>query len=267
MDIKEQLLNLFDTEAGVYALHIIPSAAFGYGVSNPNMPETYSGVHFVDTASLLSIRQEAPELISVNLNEDGEVVEPGSGEHIETYFESVELGIWCKALLSTGDATMMEHTDIPFLMKRDDFTEFERLAKASLSRLTTLWCAEQAQHHAQTLMSARLEPPLKLNNAFYGYYSVLQGIVLARTGKFVHEAASFIDVAPDVASLYTTVLERMMDGDPLSRRELSAAHFEILKLMELLATADGESELPDEPSEEIVKSMDKELLRLRRALL
>jgi hypothetical protein len=258
---------LFDSEAGVYALHIIPSAAFGYGASNPNLPETYSGVHFVDTESLLSIRQEAPELISVNLDADGEIIEPGGGGNVEIYFESVELGIWCKALLRTGDASMMEHIDIPFLMKREDFSEFERLARASLSRLTILWCAEQAQQHAQTLMSARLEPPLKLNNAFYGYYSALQGIVLARTGKFVHEAAAFVEVAPDVATLYPTIIKRMEDGDLLSRRELSAAHFEIIKLMEELAIADGETELPDEPSEKVIEAMDEELLRLRRALL
>ncbi len=267
MDTKEILLDLFDTEAGVYALHIIPSAAFGYGAGNPNMPETYSGVHFVDTASLLSIRQEAPELISVNLDARGRLIKPGDGVEPSIYFESVEVGIWCKALLRTGDASMMEHTDIPFLVKREDFDEFERLAKASLSRLTTLWCAEQAQQNAQTLMSSRLEPPIKLNNAFYGYYNALQGITLARTGQFIHEASAFVETAPEVATLYPTTLERMTSGEPLSRRELSAAHFEILKLMEVLAEADGETDLPDEPSDEIIEQMDEELLRLRRALL
>jgi hypothetical protein len=267
MDTKDLLLDLFDTEAGIYALHIIPSAAFGYGAGNPNMPETYSGIHFIDTESLLSIRREAPELISVNLDKNGETVKPGTGSKAAIYFESVEIGIWCKALLKIGDASMLEHTDIPFLVKREDFNEFERLAKASISRLTTMWCAEQAQQHAHTLMSARLEPPLKLNNAFYGYYSALQGITLASTGKFVHEAAAFVETSPEVATLYPLVLKRMIGGDPLSRRELSAAHFEILKLTEELAVADGESELPDEPSEEIVKMIDDELLRLRRALL
>ncbi len=267
MDTKEALLDVFDGEAGTYALHIVPSGAFAYGASNPSMLETYSGIHVIDTASLLSICQEAPEIISASLDADGEIIEPEDSCEAKIHFESVEIGIWCKALLRIGDASMIEHTDIPFLFKGDDFDEFERLAKASLSRLTTLWCAEQAQQHAQTIMSARLEPPLKLSNAFYGYYNVLQGIVLARTGKFVHEAPAFMEVAPKTATLYSTILARMQDGNFLSRRELSAAHFEILKLMEVLAVADGETELPDEPSEKAVEAIDHELLRLRRALL
>jgi hypothetical protein len=267
MDIKEQLLNLFDTEANMYALHIIPSGAFGYGVSNPRMPKTYSGIHFVDTASLLSICQETPEFISMSLDANGRVIEPGDGIRPSVYFESVEIGVWCKALLQTGDASMMEHLDIPFLYKGEDFHEFERLGNAALSRLTTLWCAEQAHQNANTLISPRLDNPIKLNSAFYSYYSVLQGITLAKTGKFVHEATAFTEVAPDIATLYSTVIERMKSGEFLSRRELSAGHFEVIKLLELLAESDGESDLPDEPSDELIKLFDKELLRLRSALL
>jgi hypothetical protein len=267
MDSKDLLLKMFDTEAGIYALHIIPSAAFGYGVGNPEMPETYSGIHFVDTASLLSIRQDAPLLISTGFDQNGKVIEPEDGIQPNIYFESVEIGVWCKALLTTGDASMMEHTDMPFLFKREDFDEFERLAKASLSRLTTLWCADQAQQHAQTIMSSHMEPSLKLNSAFYGYYNALQGIVLASTGKFIHEAAVLSEVAVEVATLYPTVMERMIKGGYLSRRELSAIHFEILKLMETMAEVDGDSDLPDEPCEEIIQLFDSELLRLRRALL
>ena len=268
MDItKDQLLNLFDSEAGVYALQIIPSSAFGYGVHNPEMPKTYSGIHFIDTPSLLSIYQEPPKLISAILDEDGDLCEPGDNAIPSVYFDSIEIGIWCKILLKTGDASMVEHLDIPFLYKDSTFDEFERLGIGTLSRLTTLWCAEQAHQHANTLMSAHLELPIKINSAFYGYYSALQGIVLAKTGKFVHEAAAFTEVAPQIATLYPTVIIRMIAGESLSRRELSAAHFEILKLLELLAESDGESDLPDKPSEKIFKLFDKELLRLRRALI
>ena len=74
MDNRDFLLNIFDTKAGIYALHIIPSLAYGYGVGNPKLPKTYSGIHFVDTASLLSIRQDVPEFISVSLNKHGEII-------------------------------------------------------------------------------------------------------------------------------------------------------------------------------------------------
>lgn len=268
MDTKEKLLDLFDTEAGIYALQIIPSSAFGYGINNPNMPETYSGIHFVDTPSLLSICRKAPELISIVLDKHGDVVEPDNcGGKPDIYFESIEIGIWCKALLRTGDASIVEHLDIPFVYKNDDFNEFEKLGNGALSKLTTLWCADQAHQHANTLISAQPELPAKMNSAFYGYYNALQGIVLAKIGKFVHEATAFAEVAPTIATLYPVVIKRMMIGGTLSRRELSAAHFEILKLLELLAESDGESDLPDKPSEEIIESFDKELLRLRKTLI
>jgi len=266
MDTKELLLSLFDDESGIYPLHIIPTGMFAYGAYNPRMPETYSGIHFVDTASLLSICSEVPEVMSVDIDEQGKIIEDDRAPVI--HFESVEIGIWCKALLQSGDATMLEHTDIPWLFKHDDFDEFERLAKGSISKLTAAWCIGEADRLASEVISTRSETFVKLPTAFYGYYSVLQGLILARTGNFVHEASALIEAAPQVATFYSEVLKRIKtDNAYLSRREASMARFEIRKTIELLVESFTDSDLPDSPSKECIKSIDEELLRLRRALL
>lgn len=269
MDSRRQariLLEVFEGEADIYPLHIIPTGTHAYGAGNDSTTKIFAGIHFAGTQTLLSVRQETPEFVSAAYNKRGELLEASCGTPAYI-LRSAELGNWIEALISSGDPLALEHCDIPFIFKDQAFTEFEQLAQAAISKYSCIVNGKRAKDAVNALSSVRTDPAVKGEIAFDGYYNMLQGIVIAQTGKIVHECAAFVDIAPEASTLYPIIVEKLRKSEQLSRREISIASHEIAELSETLEKSIHESTLSDGIEDEAAEALDKALLRFRQSYL
>lgn len=261
IDISVILEHVFDDESSIYPLQIIPTGLHGYGVGKEDILIELSGIHFVDTVSLLSILEENPAVMEFSFDGEGRPLKIHREEAIQ--FRSIEIGLWCQDLLEVSGVDSLEHCEVPYLYYNKDFERFAEIGLECLSKQTLGWCLGSAN----TQMTDYFNQKDQVERALKAYVNILQGILLAQTGQLVCEANALLDVADEDAPSYLTVLEKTNLGKDFTRREAAIIYSDICSIAEKFQKMIGDCELRDVPSEETAKALNEELLRLRRSLI
>ena len=273
---ESRILLAFDDESSIYPFVIVPTTPVSQVHYGPMEGiETFSGLHFADTASLLSITDEDVEYKTFHLDKNYNTIdiENEAISYKKTAFiiETVEIGTWCKALVAGGPSVLFESIFHPFVYRNSDFIIFEEIAREMVTKDTCYHDLALATATYEELISPK--PCSSMQNivcAFDGYYNSLRGIELARLKEFSFELESSVfSSEKDNIKMYQEVLKKLESSNnfsTLSRFEISSIYFELVGLTIILEESIKESELPKEPSEENIKKLTNELLRLRRAL-
>ena len=270
MDLSEAFQSVFDSEAGIYPLQIIPTGLKAYGVATTADYDVFSGVHFVSTTELLSILEPTHNEVIVALDENMATIDPLEDPMaVKHYLRSVEIGLWCQAMVYDGSPLVLEHLDIPFLYRNDDFIAFEQPAQGCLSKLTIGSLVERIESELTDAGSRAAHPEDRTISLLKIYYGLSQAALIAEKDKFIHEIDPLLKYGEESLgfTLFNDLVVLVEDGEALSRKDMATAKFEATKALHQLYDLGERSKLPDKTPTEHAEQLDRELLTLRRALI
>lgn len=259
------LLGAFENESEVCPLVITPSA-FEYNEIGNHKVATYTGVHLVDTATLLSLKEPHIPIRQFAINSKGESVSESSDEAIAC-IHSIELYDWCRILIEGYDNFGFVPVFLPTVYLEDSFRFFEQVTLGMPSKRLCAAAYQEVMTRnilVETKSTSQLE---KISTAFSCYYHILQGIHLAETNDLVFEADFLASVRPNIANTYPALLEMIRkETATISARLATTMYFEIGNLVNEQTKILEDSNLQEQSNDEDIDKLEDELLRLRRSL-
>ena len=117
------LSEIFDTQSSIYPLIIIKSPF--YPRNSPS--EHYFGIHFQETASLLSIKDEEIETIIQGFSQEGKKINLAE-KKADILFTSIEIELWAREIISGSLLELLKCVEPPCLQDLQ-FEEFKQIAR------------------------------------------------------------------------------------------------------------------------------------------